>query len=93
MTEQHIHDDGEHVAKLDGRLKALAAGFNDAGSSKDFDALLGIIHGPGWTTLTHLELMNQMVDAAERNLGEAGELRGALLNGARAIAQESVVAA
>jgi hypothetical protein len=47
MTDAHIHDSGEHVAALDGPLTALAAGFNDAGSSKDFDTLLGIIHGPG----------------------------------------------
>jgi hypothetical protein len=91
MTE-HIHDNGEHVAKLDARLKALAAGFSDAGSSDDFDELFRIIHAPGWTTLTHLELVTQLVYAAERNLTEAGELRGALLRGANAIAQESAVA-
>jgi hypothetical protein len=92
MTEQHIQDNGDHVAQLDGRLKALAAGFSEAGSSDDFDELFKIIHSPGWTTLTHLELVNQLINAADRNLTEAGELRGALLRGAHAIAQESAVA-
>jgi hypothetical protein len=92
MTEHHIHDNGEHVVELDGRLKALAAGFSDAGASDNFDELFKIIHSPGWTTLTHLELVNQLINAAERNLAEAGELRSALLRGAHAIAQESAVA-
>jgi hypothetical protein len=91
MAEQHIHDNGEHITELDGRLRALAAGFSDAGSSDDFDELFKIIHSPGWTTLTHLELVHQLINAAERNLTEAGELRGALLRGAHAIAQESAV--
>jgi hypothetical protein len=93
MTEQHIHDNGEQIAELDRRLRALAAGHTDARSSDDFEELFKVTHSPGWTTRTHLELINLLVKTAERNLTEAAELRGALLRGARAIAEESVVAA
>ena len=93
MTEHHIHDNGKHVAELEGRLRSLADGFTQAGSSDDYEELFKIIHSPGWTTVTHLELVNQLVNTAERNLTEAAELRGALLLGARAIAAESPVAA
>ena len=37
--------------------------------------------------------MNQLANTAERNLAEAAELRGALLLGARAVTEESAVAA
>ena len=52
MSEQHIHDTGEQVAELDGRLRTLAAGFTDAGSSHDFHELFTIIHAPDWTRST-----------------------------------------
>jgi hypothetical protein len=92
MTD-HIHDNGKHVAELEGRLKALAAGFSDAGSSDDFDELFKIIHNPGFTTPVQLLLIHQLVETAERNLAEAAQLRGALMQGARAVAEESLVAA
>ena len=91
MTE-HIHDNGKHVAELDGRLKALASGFSEAGSSDDFDELFTIIHHPGFTTPVQLELIHQLVEAAERNLAEAAQLRSALVHGARAVVEESAVA-
>jgi hypothetical protein len=92
MTEHRIHDNGEHVVHLEGRLKALAAGFDDAGSSDDFDELYKIIHLKPFTTPVQLELINLIVNIAERNLAEATELRGALVRGARAIVEESAVA-
>jgi hypothetical protein len=92
MTDNHIHDNGKHVAQLDSRLKTLAAGFSDAGSSDDFDELFTIIHNPGFTTPVQLLLTHQLVEAAERNLAEAAQLRSALVQGARAILEESAVA-
>jgi hypothetical protein len=93
MTDYHIHDNGEHVAELEDRLKALAAGFSDAGSSDDFDELYKIIHRPPFTTPVQLQLIHMIVDAAERNLAEAAELRSALVLGARGIVEESAVTA
>jgi hypothetical protein len=93
MTEHRIDDNGEHVEKLEGRLRALAAGFSEAGSSDDFDELYKIIHRPPFTTPIELELIHLIVDTAERNLAEAAALRGALVQGARAIVEESAVTA
>ncbi len=93
MTDHHIHDNGKHVAELEGRLKGLAAGFSDAGSSDDFDELFTIIHHPGFTTPVQLELIHRLLETAERNLAEAAQLRGALVQGTRAVLEESLVAA
>jgi len=48
---------------------------------------LHIIHGPGWTTLPEIFLMNALVDAAESNVQDAQRLRKALLEGARTIGE------
>ena len=93
MSQQHRYDTGEQVAELYGRLRTLAAGFTDAGSSRDFQELFRIIHAPDWTRSTDVELVNQLTTTAEQNLAEAAELRGALLLGARAVTAESAVAA
>ena len=52
MSQQHTYDTGEQVAELYSRLRTLAAGFTDAGSSRDFQELFTIIHAPDWTRLT-----------------------------------------
>jgi hypothetical protein len=93
MSEQHVYDTGEQVAELYGRLRTLAEGFTEAGSSSDFLELFTIIHSPDWTTLTDLEVVNQLVNTAERNLAEAAELRGLMLLGARPVTDESAIAA
>lgn len=85
MSDQHIDDNGKHVDELDERLRALAAGFADLGSSDDFDEMLRIIHAPGWTTLIDVAFMNSLVEATERNVDDARHLRVAILQGARAI--------
>jgi hypothetical protein len=92
MTDHRINDNGKHVAQLESRLKGLAAGFSDAGSSDDWDELFKIIHQPPFTTPVELQLINLILEAAERNLAEAAELRGALVNGARTVVEESAVA-
>jgi hypothetical protein len=89
MTTSHIDDNGQHIKELDRRLGDLSAAFGDLGSTGDFDELLQVIHGPGWTTLTHLNFMNALVDATQRTTEDARRLRRALLEGARAIAEES----
>jgi hypothetical protein len=89
MTTSHIEDNGQHIKELDRRLGDLSAAFGDLGSTDDFDELLRVIHGPGWTTLTHLSFMNALVDATQRTVQDARHLRLTLLEGARAIAGES----
>jgi hypothetical protein len=91
MTDHHIHDNGEHVAHIERRLRALADSVTDAASSDDFDELFKIIHFPGWTTPVEIEFVNSLIDATERSLAGAVQLRGALLSGARAIAENSAL--
>ena len=51
------------------------------------------VAAPNWTKLTDLEVVNQLVNTAERNLAEAAELRGLMLLGARPVTDESAIAA
>ena len=90
MTAQHINDDGKHIEELDRRLHELSDAFTDLGSSDDFSELFSIIHKPGWTTLPEVLFMNIIVDAAQRAADDARRLRGALLEGARAVGQAAV---
>jgi hypothetical protein len=92
MTDHHIHDNGEHVAHIERRLRALADSFDDAASSDDFDELFKIIHFPGWTTPVEIEFMHSLIDATERSVAGAVALRTALVSGARAVAEGSAVA-
>jgi hypothetical protein len=89
MTEQHIDDNGKHVDELDGRLRDLAASFGDLGSSDDFDELFRIIHRGGWTTVIDVAFMHSLIDATQRTVEDARQLRNAMLEGARAIGEAS----
>jgi len=89
MSTQHIDDDGRHVEQLDERIRDLSAAFADLGTSDDFKELFRIIHGPGWTTLPEVFLMNALVDSAERAVDDARRVRQALLEGARAVGEAS----
>jgi hypothetical protein len=93
MSHQHIDDDGKHVREIEGRLRALAAGYADAGSSDDFDELLIVIHRPGWTTPQDVAFMGLLIEAAERSVADALAIRSALVETARAIGAASAVAA
>ncbi len=89
MATQRINDKDEHVNELNGRLRELKAAYVGLGTSDDFEELFHIIHGPGWTTLPEIFLMNALVDAAESNVQDAQRLRTALLEGARTIGKAS----
>ena len=93
MTAQHIDDDGKHIDELDRRLRDLRVAFTDLGTPDDFEELFTIIHRPGWTTVIDVQFMNIVVDAAERAVDDARHLRGALLEGARAVGMASVPSA
>jgi len=92
MSEHEAHHTDGHVAEIEGRLRRLSAAFVDGGEVDDFEELLLIIHAPGWTTLPEIALVNSLIDVAERNVEDAVQLRGALLEGARAIAGTAAVA-
>ena len=92
MGDHHIHDNGKHVAQIETRLRELADAFSDAGSSDDFDELFLIIHRPGWTTPVEVALLGSLIEAAERNLTDAVQLRGAIVAGARAVGETSALA-
>jgi hypothetical protein len=89
MTEQHIDDNGKHVEELDGQLRDLAAAFGDLGSSEDFEELFRIIHRGGWTTVIDVAFMHSLIEATQRSVEDARQLRSAMLNGARAIGEAS----
>ena len=89
MDTQRINDKDEHVNELNRRLRELKAAYVGLGTSGDFEELFRIVHGPGWTTLPEIFLMNALVDAAESNVQDAQRLRTALLEGARTIGEAS----
>ena len=78
-------------AQIEKRLRGLAAAFGDAGSSDDFDELFLIIHRPGWTTPAEIALIHSLIDAAENAINGAVQLRGALVDGARAVGETSAL--
>jgi hypothetical protein len=85
MSTQHIKDGGQHVAELEERLRGLAAAHADLAAPDDFDEMHLIMHWPGWTTVPDVYFMNALVDASQRAVDQALELRQALVSGARAI--------
>ncbi len=89
MSTQYVSDTDNHVSELNGRLREIEAAYAKLGSSDDFEELFRVIHGPGWTTLPEIFLMNALVDAAESNVQDARRLRQALLEGARTIGEAS----
>jgi len=89
MATQHINDKDEHVSQLNRRLGELKTAYVGLGAPDDFDELFKITHGPGWTTLPEIFLVNALVDAAESNVRDAQRLRKALLEGARTIGEAS----
>ncbi|HTP21952.1 MAG TPA: hypothetical protein VMG74_09200 [Gaiellaceae bacterium] len=92
MGDHHINDNGKHVRDIDARLRKLADAFGDAGSSDDFDELFLIIHRPGFTTPQQLAMMFSLIEATERSLNTALQLRGAIVEGARVIDETSALA-
>jgi len=78
-----------HIDNLDEQLRNLKDVFRQLGSSDDFDELFVIIRRPGWTTLRELGFVNALVDATKRCADDARYLRTALLEGDRAIADQS----
>ena len=93
MSAQRIDDGGKHIDELDRRLRDLKDAYTDLGTPDDFDELFRIIHFPGWTTVIDVQLMNVVVDAADRAAADARLLRGALLEGARAIGEAGATSA
>jgi hypothetical protein len=89
MATQYVHAKDEHVGELNRRLLELKAAHAGLGASDDFEELFKITHGPGWTTLPEIFLMNALVDAAESNVRDARRLRKALVDGARTIGEAS----
>ena len=86
-TTQRINDKDEHVNELNRRLRELKAAY--VGPSDDFEELFHITHGPGFTTLPEIFLINALIDAAESNVQDAQRLRKALLEGAQTIGEAS----
>jgi hypothetical protein len=91
MTNQtiHIQDKGLHVRQLGERVELLQRAYADPAASEEYSELFKIIHFPGYTTPVQLRLILALVEAAEVNLQQAAMLRGALLEGSRAIIEES----
>lgn len=90
MNSQHIDDDGQHIEKLDRRLRELAALFTSLGDTSDIDEVITIIHKPGWTTLPEMVLMNTLVDAVQSAAVDAQHLRAGLRDGAVVVLGETL---
>ena len=89
MTDQHVDDNGAHIEKLDQRLRDLSATFASQGSTDDFDEILQIIHGPGWTTQRYVFFVNTLVDVVQQTATDAARHRAALRDGIRRIAEDT----
>jgi len=85
MTSVHIDDHGAHVDQIDARLRDLRDAFGGLSSSDDFDELLRIIHGQGWTTPAELFLFGALIEEVQVAVKTATRLRQGLLDGAVAI--------
>jgi hypothetical protein len=79
--------DEQHIEKLDRRLRHLRDACVAQAKAEDFDRLLPIIHGPGWTTPIQLHLVDRLVEATQRTADDLHRLRKALLDTAAAIGE------
>jgi hypothetical protein len=89
MTAQHIDDNGEHIEKLDQRLRDLKATFANLNRTDDLDDILNTIHFPGWTTLQQIFFVNTLLDGVQHSADHAARQREALHEGVRLIAEEA----
>ena len=90
MTTQHIDDNGEHIEKLDLRLRELKAAFADLGDTSDIDECLRIIHKPGWTTPVQVWFVNTLLGIAQQTAADAAQQRAALRDGVLHIAEDTL---
>jgi len=82
------HDVTNHVDKIGGRLHTLRATFGSFSATDDLDEAFTIIHRPGWTTPQEILFVNALIDATERAVEQAQQLRKALVAGINAIGDE-----
>jgi hypothetical protein len=89
MTAQHIDDNGQHIGKLDQRLRELSATFAGLGKTDDIDDLLRVIHAPGWTSLRDVFFVNTLLDVVQQTATDAAHQRAALREGILHIAEDT----
>jgi hypothetical protein len=89
MTAQHIDDNGEHIEKLDQRLRELRAAFAGLGDTGDIDEMLLIIHKPGWTTQRDHYFVNTLLDVVQQTATDAAHQRAGLRDGVLRIAEDT----
>ena len=89
MTTQHVDDNGQHVEKLDGRLRELSAMFAGLGDTGDIDEILRIIHKPGFTTQRDVFFVNTLLDVVQQTALDAEHQRAALRDGVLRIAEDT----
>jgi hypothetical protein len=77
-----------NVAKLETRIKDLAAQMAQLADDSDLKELIKIIHRPGWTSVAEFALVRGVVDAMIVHTKALAGLKRALLTGSRAVRKE-----
>jgi hypothetical protein len=89
VTTQHVDDNGQHIEKLDQRLRELGAAFASLGDTGDIEEMLRIIHQPGWTTPRDVFFVNTLLDVVQQTALDAQHQRAALRGGVLRIAEDT----
>jgi hypothetical protein len=90
MTDQHVEDNGQHIEKLDRRLRELGATFTSLGDTGDIDEMLQIIHKPGFTTQRDVYFVNTLLDVVQQTALDAAHQRAGLRDGVLRIAEDTL---
>jgi len=89
MTGQHVDDNGQHIEKLDQRLRELSATFARLGDTGDIDEMLRIIHKPGWTSQRDVYFVNTLLGIVQQTALDAAQQRTGLRDGVLQIGEDT----
>jgi predicted DsbA family dithiol-disulfide isomerase len=89
MTAQHVDDNGQHIEKLDRRLRELSVKFASLGDTRDIEEILQIIRKPGWTSQRDVFFVNTLLDVVQQTGLDAAHQRAALRDGVLRIAEDT----
>ena len=81
-----LHD----IRHLEGRLKTLVLTLETVRSKQEFEELIKIVHGPGWTTPAEYQLVAGVVESMISHAEALNALKVVLLEASKEIASSAV---